>query len=391
LTPAPNCRLIKDGTVYESETKRLIRRDLLIENGVVADIGESVRKPAGAEETDARGKLVMPGLIDFHLHCFSRGQLLGVDADEIAPRAGTTAFVDAGSCGSINFSAFRAYVIEPATAKIFAFLNISALGQHALGIRGIDAHEYEDERFLHLDSALETIEGNRDRLIGVKVRMCAENYSKAPLETALKTAAAAKLPLMVHIGDDTVPLAEVLAALRAGDIVTHTYHGGKDSILDAKGLVRRDVADARARGVLFDVGLDRVHSSFAVIRPALEQGFYPDFISTDLAVVNRHVTVDMPTTISKFLALGLPLEEAIHRSTATAAMTIGKTSVAGALRVGTPADIGIFELEEGDFEYKDTYGNSVKAQRRLAPRETFIDGRKPPEKAPIPAPGFIAP
>ncbi len=367
--------LITGGLVFDSRIKKLSRNDVLVEAGNVVAVGKNMAGADGVLRLNAAGKLVLPGLIDFHLHCFHAGQLLSINADELAPHAGTTTFVDAGSCGAINFSAFREFVIGAARANILAFLNISAVGQHALGIRGINTTEYADERFLHVDSAVETIEKNRQHIVGVKVRMCPGNKSLKPLEAACQAAALTNMPVMVHVDENTVPLRTVLEHLRAGDIVTHMYHGGKDTILGNDGQVRADVIEARSKGVLFDVGLDRMHSNFTVIQAALAQGFYPDFISTDLTTCNRHIVRDMPTTISKFVALGLSLEEALYRSTLSPAGKLGRHQVGGEIRPGAVADLGIFELEQGEFRYQDTSGNSVVGNCHLTAVTTLIKGQ----------------
>ncbi|MFA6505836.1 MAG: amidohydrolase/deacetylase family metallohydrolase [Treponemataceae bacterium] len=392
MSDASKSLLIKNGKVFNHDARTFAVGDVLIEGGMAAKIAPSLTPAPSVPVLDARGKLVLPGLIDFHLHCFRHGQLLGVDVDELAPYSGTTCFVDAGSCGAINFVAFNEYVIKPSAVKIFAFLNVSALGQHSLGIKGIDSSEYDDERFLHIKAAEEVIANNPSSIIGVKARMCAGLYSTAPLNRARELADAVGLPMMVHIGENTVSLETVLSCLKEGDIVTHTYHGGKDGILDDAGGIKPMVIEARDRGILFDVGLDRVHSSFAVIGQALRQGFYPDFISTDLAMVNRHVTVDMPTTVSKFMALGLPLEEAVYRSTFTAARKINRPGVSGVIQEGAVADIGIFELREGDFVFNETNGNSVTASKKLVALTTIVDGVPMEKRERVQkAPGFIAP
>ena len=159
------------------------------------------------------------------------------------------------------------------------------------------------------------------------------------------------------------------------DIVTHIYHGGEDGLLDGHGRVREVFGEAKARGVTFDVGLDRIHTSLAVVRAALADGFFPHYLSTDLTVPNRHVTVDMPTTISKFVALGMPLEQAIAASGYSAAVKLGRDNVFGVIREGNQADLGIFELQEGVFEYRDTYGNTIQATNRLVPLQTLYAGR----------------
>jgi len=127
--------------------------------------------------------------------------------------------------------------------------------------------------------------------------------------------------------------------------------------------------------VTFDVGLDRIHTSFAVVRAALADGFFPHYLSTDLTMPNRHVTMDMPTTISKFVALGMPLEQAIAASGHSAAVKLGMDRVFGVIREGNQADLGIFELQEGAFEYRDTYGNTLRATKQLAALQTLYAGR----------------
>lgn len=168
---------------------------------------------------------------------------------------------------------------------------------------------------------------------------------------------------------------EILPHLRAGDIVTHIYHGGEDSLVDAQGRVREIFREAKARGVTFDVGLDRIHTNFAIVRAALVEGFFPHYLSTDLTMPNRHVTVDMPTTISKLVALGMPLEQAIAASGHSAAVKLGMDKVFGVIREGNQADLGIFELQDGAFVYHDTYGNTLQATKRLASLQTLYAGR----------------
>ena len=277
--------------------------------GRIERIGEALEPAAGGEVLDAAGRLVCPGLVDLHLHCFFRGHVLGVDADALAPASGTTTFVDAGSCGALGFLGFREYVIRPAAARILAFLNISAIGLQSVGIDRNEVGENDDERFLHGAAAIEMIEKNRDLIAGVKVRMYTGLRSLAPLARARDVADRVRLPLMVHIASGMPPFREMLPLLRPGDIITHIYHGGSDTLLDEGGRVRDEFTEARARGILFDVGLDRVHTDFEIAAGQSPEGFDPHSLSTDLTTSNRHITEDMPTTISKFVGLGLGLED----------------------------------------------------------------------------------
>ena len=366
--------LVKNGLLFDGTERCFRRGDLLLAGGRIERLGEALQAPVGGQMLDAAGRLVCPGLVDLHLHCYFRGQVLGIDADALAPAGGTTTFVDAGSCGALTFLGFRDYVIRPAVARILAFLNISAIGLQSVGIDRNEIGENDDERLLHVAAAAETIEKNREFLVGVKVRMYAGLRSLAPLIRAREVADLARLPLMMHIASGMPPFREMLALLRPGDIVTHIYHGGSDALLDERGRIREEYAEARARGVLFDVGLDRVHTDFEVARRAIGQGFAPDFLSTDLTTSNRHITADMPTTISKFVGLGLALEDALAMSTLAPAAALGRANDFGALREGLTADVGIFEHSEGEHAFRDTYGHTITSRSRLVPWRTIRNG-----------------
>jgi len=372
---ANNSLLLQGGQVFDAPNLRFQRQDVRVRDGKVAGVATDLTPEAGEHVLDINGKLLLPGLVDFHLHCFRQGHVLGIDAEELAPRAGTTTFVDGGSSGSMNFQAFREYVIEPAGVRILAFLNISAIGQVSVGATGVAFAENDDNRLLDVASAIEVIDKNRDLIVGVKVRAYTGLPSLAALTRGREVADRTGSPMMVHIASGPPHFEEILPHLRAGDIVTHIYHGGEDSLLDGRGRVRDVFQEAKARGVTFDVGLDRIHTSFAVVRPALAEGFFPHYLSTDLTMPNRHVTVDMPTTISKFVALGMPLEQAIAASGHSAAVKLGMDGIFGVIRKGNQADLGVFELQDGAFEYRDTYGNTLQATKRLAALQTLYAGR----------------
>jgi dihydroorotase len=366
--------LVKNGRLFDVERRRFHGGDMLLVDGRIGRMGEALDPPAGAQVLDAAGRLVCPGLVDLHLHCFSQGQMLGLDADALAPVTGTTTFVDAGSCGALNFLGFRDYVIRPAMARVLAFLNISAIGLQSVGIDKNEVGENDDERLLHVGAASEMLEKNRDHIVGVKVRMYTGLRSLAPVIRAREVADRAQVPLMMHIASGMPPFRDLLSWLRQGDIITHIYHGGGDTLLDEGGRVRDEFTEARARGILFDVGLDRVHTDFEVARRAISQGFGPHFLSTDLTTSNRHITEDMPTTISKFVGLGLGLEEALEKSTLAPAKALGRAGVFGALRKGMAGDIGIFEIRNGEQSFGDTYGHTITTGARIIPWRTIRNG-----------------
>jgi dihydroorotase len=374
MTDSGNDRvLLKGGRVFDPAPPGFERRDVRVGNGKILEVGPGLPAGAGEQTRDCAGKLLLPALVDMHLHCFRLGQVLSIDAEELAPRSGTATFVDAGSSGSMNFQAFREHVIEPASVRILAFLNVSAIGMVSVGAARVPFLENDDDRLLDAASAIEVVEQNRDIIVGVKVRMYTGLISLTALSRGREVAERTRVPMMVHIASGPPAFADILPFLRAGDIVTHAYHGGPDSFMDPK--VRPVFDEARARGVEFDVGLDRVHTSFEVARHALGAGFLPHYLGTDMTVPNRHITVDVPTTISKFVALGMPLEAALVATTAAPAVKLGLAKTGGRIEPGAEADLAICELQEGPVEYRDTYGNTLRATQRLVPLETLRRGR----------------
>lgn len=370
-------KLFSGGQIFDGEARAFKRQDILVCDGRIEKISPSIAPEPGMERIDIRGRLAAPGLIDFHMHAFRYGHFLSVDVDDVAPGSGVTTFVDAGSAGSLHFLAFREYVIKPARARILAFLNISAIGQTTDGVAGLGFHDNDDERLLHVASARETIEKNRDIIVGVKVRAYTGLPSMRAMERARELADAVDLPVMVHTAPAPPTFEEVTAWLRPGDIITHPYHGGATTILDDAGRVRAEYIAARERGIEVDLGLDRFHGLLPIMKACVEQGYYPDYISTDLTSTNRHsVVFDMPTTMSKLMACGMSLEEVFVRSTIDPARKLGMTDRIGVLRENAPADIAVFDLQDGDFTFHDFAGNTIAAGRRLVAEQTYRTGER---------------
>ncbi len=366
---------IKGGDVFLSDKKSIKKKDILIHDGKILRIEDEIEIEEDIKIIDAKNKLITPGLIDFHMHAFRYGHLLSVDIEELSPRSGTTTFVDGGSAGSLNFLAFREYVIRPSKSNIFAFLNISAVGQGTDGIQGLHFYENDDERLLHIPSAQEVIEKNRDIIIGIKARAYTGLTSLKPFEKARELADLVKLPIMVHTAPPPPEFDQLLPYLKEGDIFTHPYHGGQKTILDDKGPVRPEFWAARKRGIEVDVGLDRFHGNLDVMKAALDQGFFPDFISTDLAMPNLHnVVFDLPTTVAKFVALGMTLADALGTCTYAPAAKIGKEKEIGCLQEGSSADIGIFDVVNDGYVLEDFFGNKIKSKDRIVPFLTILKG-----------------
>lgn len=379
--------VIRGGQVFDPEGGRFSRLDVLVSGGKVQRMTPAMEAPAGARILDASGLLVTPGLVDGHVHAFRWAHLISLDVDPLSSRSGVTTFVDGGSSGSLHFMAFRKFVMERVRSNLYALLNVSAMGQMLDGLQGVDVWEGEDPRFLHLGSAVEIVEANRDAIVGIKVRVNTGLPSLAPVAAARELADAVRLPVVVHTSPAPPAFRDLLPYLRAGDVVTHMYHPGPGCLVDDDGKIQPEYAEARARGILFDTGTARFHTSFAVAQAAIRQGFLPDTISTDLTLTNyRHITIDMPTTLSKFLAFGLSPEQALQRATLAPARLLPSDRGHGRLAPGLPADIALFALEAGEFAYEGYFGDRLQGRQRLASRGTLREGRllAPEDQEPMP-------
>jgi len=341
-------------------------RDVRLAGGRVTGVGVGLSPAPGEETFDARGLLVVPGLIDLHVHVFYGASHYGIEPDPHCLATGTTTVVDAGSSGALTFPAFRKYVIEVAETRILPFLNISATG-----MLSAEVGELEDLRFVDKAKALRIIEAHRGLIRGVKVRLSREiagNNARAALAIARETAEAARLPIMVHPGDTPIGLDEILSALRPGDVLTHCFHGREEGVLDAAGRTRPAARRAAERGVILDVGHGRGSFSFAVARQAIAQELFPHTISSDLHVYNVGGPVfDLATTMSKFLALGLTLRQVISMTTEIPARALAETGNFGTLCPGAAADVTLLRVESGTFVMTDSLGETMTVGERLVP------------------------
>jgi dihydroorotase len=374
--------LISGGTLIDAAQGINAPRDVAFANGKVAAVAERIDPSEAAETIDATGKIVSPGLIDAHVHVFEGVSHYGIHADSTCLAHGATTVVDAGSAGADTFKGFRKYVIEASATRILAHVNISSMGMIAE-----DVGELDDIKWASVPKALQTIEANRDVILGVKVRLTkhsivGENAGLKPLFLAREAADAAGLPIMVHPQDSWAEsLDEVLAVMRNGDMMTHMYHGMRHGILDEHGKILESVRAARDRGVIFDVGHGAGSFNWEVCETAMAQDFPPTTISSDLHAHNVHGPVyDLVTTVSKFLLLGMPLEDALARVTAVPAkVALGNQTGLGTLAVGSEGDAVVLEMEERDFAFEDSHGITRRGFSRLAVRAVVQGGVARPQ------------
>lgn len=368
--------LIKGGTLIDPGQGLHSRKDLALAGGLVAAVEDDLPADSAAEVLDAGGLLVTPGLIDVHTHVYYGVSHYGLEPDSTSLARGVTTVLDTGSAGAQTFPAFRRFIIDVAATRILALLNVSVMGMLYEQVG-----ELLDLRYVDNALTLRIAREHLDVVVGLKLRMArrlvGENGPRA-LELSRQAADALGAPLMVHIGDSEVSLDEILAALRSGDIVTHAYHGLPEGILDGQGRVKSAVREAAERGVRFDVGHGRGSFSWRVAERALAGGFLPGTISSDLHTHNIDGPVfDLVTTLSKFLHLGLSLDETISRCTSQAASILGRglADRLGGLRPGQEGDVSLLELQEGRFDFVDSEGETRVARQRLVPRGVVRAGK----------------
>lgn len=345
--------------------------DLTIEAGRIASItpaGTLPNRPDGLIE-DVAGSLVLPGLLDLHGHWYE-GSPYGLDI-RTNLRGGVTTAVDAGSAGFVNFAAFRRQTIDPAPVRVLAYLHVAAAGLVTTVVG-----ELEDMRYARPRETAAVIADHREVAVGVKVRLgsgaCGVN-SKAALEAALDAAEQADTRVMAHIAEGA-DVRDALTRLRPGDVVTHAFTASGPGILGEDGRLLPEAHDARRRGIRFDVGHGCGSFSWRTAEQALTEGFGPDAISTDLHrySVERPV-VDLPTTMSRYLALGLSLAEVIAATTTTPAAILGRSDL-GSLRPGSPADVSVLRLDRTPIELADSMGIRRDVPTRLIPVMTVVAG-----------------
>jgi dihydroorotase len=366
--------LVKDGVVIDPSQGLHEKRDIAITKGRIELMEKDISSDKAREIIDASEHIVTPGLIDIHVHVYPGVSHYGIDADTHSLAQGVTTVMDAGSSGADTFEGFRRYVVNVSDTRIVAFLNISTMGMISPRVG-----ELEDLRFADVEKAVEVIERNRDIIQGVKVRMSRSivgDNGIQPLLLAKRASEAVKMPIMVHVGNTPMLLADILAEMRRGDILTHCFHGSENGILDDRGNILDAVREGVKKGVNLDVGHGRGSFSFNVAEKALAQDVAPQTISSDLHHYNVFGPVyNLATTVSKFLYLGLSLDEALAKVTMTPAKLLGIDKELGNLRKGSIADISIFKLKKGNFSFLDTVGKTVIGNRLLKPAAVVKDGK----------------
>jgi len=371
--------IISGGTVLDPCQGINKKMDVAVSAGKIAAVSKNIPVGNAAKVIRAMGKTVTPGLIDFHCHVADGVIPLGAPADRAGVLHGVTCVNDGGSTGYINFTEFREKVIDTVKTDVFCFLNIASNGLATMPeIKGRDD--------INIEATLHTASENYDVIRGIKLRAVesvAKSLGLEAVRIARKVADESGIPLMVHIGD--IPEADInvterfvlqmLSLLAPGDILAHVYTNAVGSVIKPGRKAPRELTEAIARGVLLDTAHGRPNLSFTVAREGINQGILPDFISSDLANTNIDGPIySLTLTMSKFLALGLTLEQVVRMTTINPARTLRENS-RGTIKVGFPADITILELAHDDFTFNDgLVGNTIRGDTLIIPCVTVKNG-----------------
>lgn len=346
--------------------------DVRVSDGRIETIGPDLSAD-GAAVRDVKGLLVVPGLIDVHLHLMNGLGAFGADPDVFGVGSGVTAVVDAGSAGHSLLQVFRRYIAAPAKSRVMAYVNLSTLGS----VAGAGYSTLADPRLIDEERIEQAVEANRDMIVGIKVMATGAALGSAglePLRRARRLGDNLKLPLLVHIGESWSKTAmppsvgDVLSCLRSGDIITHMFTAHPGGLLDSNGRLWPQVREARDSGVFFDVGHGLHNLNFDVARRVLDQGLKPDGVSTDGHRGNRSGPVyDLPTTMAKLMALGFSLAQVVEMATVNAARLLRREDELGSIRPGRAAEISVLRLEEREWQAIDSQKGTIAARQALTP------------------------
>jgi dihydroorotase len=381
--------VIANGEVLDPSQKLRGKRDVGIRFGQIAAIAPSIPADRSVQRIDAAGKLVTPGLIDLHTHfCPYIG--IGLPADELVPITCTTTAVSAGDAGWQTWGAFRLLALPHSRTRLYAFVHIASIGLAG----GLAPPEMLNIDYANVEGCAKVVAENPDTVLGVKVRITDSVVGQNGLEPLRRAIRAAELAgkgvrVMCHIGAAPGNLSDLLDLLRPGDILTHAYSGAGNNTVQNGRLLPAALA-AKQRGVIIDVGHGGGSFDFTVCEPALQQGMPPDTISSDIHAVSINTPgyPTLPWVMSKFLAIGMPLEDVVAKATVEPAKIIGRVAGLGTLEVGAPADIAIMDLVDGPAEFVDTRTNKRSGTKKLVPVLTIRGGR-PFGRPPLPAPFVI--
>jgi dihydroorotase len=372
--------VIKNGHIIDKKNNIDFIGDIGISNGIIKYVGEELPINSSRKIINAESLIVAPGLIDIHSHNFHgtipnrylSNSFSALPPDGFSFRSGITTIVDVGGAGWKNFEVFKEQVIEKSKTRVLAFLNIIGLGMQGGEI---------EQNINDMDAMLTAEMANKypEHIVGIKLAHF-NGYNWIPVDKVTKAGELSDRPVMIDFGGSNplMPLDSLLLhKLRPGDIFTHTYANvrGRMSIVDGNNKLHDFVKEAQNKGIIFDVGHGGGSFAFSQAIPAINQGLKPNTISTDLHTGSMNGGMkDLLNVMSKFLNMGLNLNEVITSVTWDAAKSIKKENL-GNLSVGSVADITILNLREGDFGFIDTKNKKMNGTKKLECELTIKDGK----------------
>jgi dihydroorotase len=368
--------LIKNGHVVDPKNQIDSILDVAIANGKIAKIAKNIPASQANKVIDATGLFVTPGLIDIHTHVFVGPKpdkfadgILSLSPDDFTFKSAVTTVVDAGTSGWRNFPLFKTQVIDKSQTRVLAFLNIAGSGMSG----DPDQQDVND-----MDSKMTSllVEKYPQIIVGIKIGHY-EGSEWAPFETALEAAQKSNVPLFVECHLPQLSLEGQLNRMRPGDIITHSFEKVSErmTVIDEQDHIRPFVLDAQKKGILFDVGHGGAGFWFSQAIPAFKQGLWPNSFGSDLHRFSMNAGMkSMLNIMSKYLNMGMPLEDIILRATWNAAKSIKRNDL-GNLSEGAVADIAVLSLLNGNFGFVDAGGIKLEGNRKLEVELTIRAGK----------------
>jgi len=377
--------LLKGGHLIDPKNGIDSKMDVGIKNGKIFKIAADIPANASKKTVNVNGLYVTPGIIDIHTHVFAGTQDPGFTGFEIANgfgsvvpddftfRAGVTTIVDAGSSGWRNFNVFKKQTIDHSETRVLAFISIAGYGM--LGT--VHAQDITD---MNPVATAFVMNEYPNHIVGIKAHHY-RGHDFTPVDRAVAAGNMTKKPIIVDFGGSTPRLSIeelFMKHMRPGDIFTHTFAyslPGRESVVDENSKLKPFVLEAQKSGRIFDVGHGGGAFRWHVANASIKQGFIPNTISTDLYRASRNAGMkDMANVMSKFLALGLSVQDIILRSTWNPAMVIQRPEL-GHLSLGAEADIAVFNVREGNFGFMDARGLTMNGNKKFEAELTLRAGK----------------
>lgn len=375
-TAQPYDLLIRHGHVIDPKNDIDAVMDVAVADGKIARLAKDIDVTQAKKVIDATGLYVTPGLIDMHTHVFVGSKagtfadgIYSVSADDFSFRSGVTTVVDAGTSGWQNFALFKTQVIDKSQTRILAFLNIFGPGL-------ISGQAITDLNAVNTDSAIRIMQQYKEIIVGARIGHY-DGSDWKPFNSALDAATKMNEPLFVECHLPQYNLQDQLNKMRPGDIITHSYEeiSERMPVIDSNGKLHSFVLDAQKRGVLFDVGHGGAGFWFNQAVPAFQQGLAPNTFGTDLHRFSMNAGMkSMLNVMSKYLNIGMSLNDAVTRATWNAAKAI-KHEELGNLSEGSVADIAVLGLLKGNFGFTDAGGKRLQGNQKLEAEITIRAGK----------------